>query len=327
MVDFYSLLKSTAAYGVFSGEKKQERIAHAYLIIHPDGENLLNYLKVFAKIIVSKTAEPSENERGVMLIENGVHPDVKVYPQNKDAVLTEDVSDIINESYIKPIESEKKIFLVNHAETMTPAAQNKLLKTLEEPPKNTVIILGATSEYPLLATVKSRVRKLVIPEFSSESLKAALINDCPDAEKLDTAIACGNGTVGKAVEYYKDEKLPILIDAVIDVIVNMRSSKDVLKFSRKLSALKVSATEILGIIKTVLRDMLAGKEEKSNLAVNAAALKRTESAEGYSTGAIVFALDKIAEAEKRLKFNASEETVLERVLFQILEGKYKWRKL
>lgn len=327
MTDFVSLLKSTAAYGVFSGEKKQGRIAHAYLIIHPDGENLSEYLKIFAKTVVSETEDASDEKRSSMLIEKGIHPDVKTYPRGKDVVLTEDVNDLINESFIKPIESDRKIFLVNRAETMPPAAQNKLLKTLEEPPKNTVIILGATSEYPLLATVKSRVRKLIIPEFSDDALFNALKNDCPDKEKLKTAIACGNGTVGKATANYADEKLPLILNAVCETITDMKSSKDVLFYSRKIAALKAELADVLSVMKAVLRDMLAAAEGRSDLALNAAALEKTKGAEGYTTGAIVFALDKIGDAEKRLKFNASEEIILERVLFQILEGKYKWRKL
>ena len=324
MADFLSLLKSTAAYGAFSGEVAKDRVAHAYLIVHPDDENLINYLKIFAKDIVK--ASSVDKERAESLIENGFHPDVKIYPAKKDVVLTEDVADLINESYIKPIESGKKVFIINRAETMNASAQNKLLKTLEEPPKNAVIILGATSEYPLLATVKSRVRKLIIPEFSESALKDALKDDCPDAEKLKTAIACGNGTVGKTLENYRDEKLPLVLAAVIDVIVNMQSSKDVLLFTGKIAALKVSALEFISVMKTVFADMLKAAEGKSDLVSDADALKKTEGAKGFTEGALVFAIDSINESEKRLKFNVSEGTVIERLLFSILEGKYKWRK-
>ena len=57
---------------------------------------------------------------------------------------------------------------------MNASAQNKLLKTLEEPPKNVHILLGATSEYPLLATLKSRVKKLEIPPFDNQTIYKAL---------------------------------------------------------------------------------------------------------------------------------------------------------
>ena len=51
------------------------------------------------------------------------------------------------------------------------AAQNKLLKTLGEAPKNVVILLGATNAYALLPAVRSRVKALEIPPFTAEEMK------------------------------------------------------------------------------------------------------------------------------------------------------------
>lgn len=327
MTDFYALLKKTAAFGVFSAEKREGRLAHAYLIVHPDGGNLLSYLKVFTKTALSASGNPDSGERACVLIENDAHPDVKIYPADRENILVEDVADIINESYIKPIESDKRIFIINRAETMNAAAQNKLLKTLEEPPKNTLIMLGATSEYPLLSTVKSRVRKLFIPEFTGEVLISALKKDCPDEERLKTAVSCGDGTVGKALKNYSDDKLREIIDVACEVITGMKSSKNVLEYSRKISALKCDYIEFFGVLKSLFKDMLVAAENRENLVINPAAYKKTANAEGFSEGAIIYALDKITDAENKLRFNAQEEIVSERLLFQILEGKYKWRKL
>lgn len=62
---------------------------------------------------------------------------------------------------------------------MTPAAQNKLLKTLEEPPANVHILMGATSEYGLLPTVLSRVRRLEIHPFPDRVLLSAMEGEFP----------------------------------------------------------------------------------------------------------------------------------------------------
>ncbi|MDY6367231.1 MAG: hypothetical protein SPL13_01775 [Clostridia bacterium] len=319
MIDFYSLVKTTKAFSSFNKETFGN-LSHAYLIVHPDGDNLLTYLKIFAKAAVKG------DERVDTLIDEGYHPDVKIYPVGRDNVLTEDVADLINESYVKPIESDKKIFIVNRAETMNQTAQNKLLKTLEEPPKNVTIFLGATSEYPLIATVKSRVRKIFIPEFDGAALFNALKEDCPDFEKLNTAIACGDGTVGKAYKNYHDEKLGETVDAACDMLVNMKSSKNVLEFSRKIVG-KYEINDFLNALKTILRDMLANIEGKPELIGSGVVFEKASAAEGFTEGAIIYAIEKIREAEERLKFNSSEDMVCEWLMFQILEGKYKWRKL
>lgn len=324
MVDFLSLLKSTNAYKMFTGEKESNRLSHAYLIVCPDQDSLLEYLKIFASIILCKDGNPCGECRTCRLIDKGF-PDLKIYPAG-ESVLTEDIIDLISESYIKPIETDKKIFIIDRAETMNASAQNKLLKTLEEPPKNVYIILGATSEYPLLQTVKSRVRKIEIPTFSDKTLKAVLKEDCPDLERLFEAVSCGDGTVSKAYKNYHDQDLNTNIETAIDMLINMKSSRNVLEYSTKISALKCDATEFISITEILLRDMLVGVSGEKELIVNPKAYERLKSAEGFNQGAIVYALDKINEARKRKKFNANDAMLIEWLLFQILEGKYKWRK-
>ena len=56
----------------------------------------------------------------------------------------------------KPILSDKKVCIIDNAETMTTEAQNCLLKTLEEPPEFATIILIGTNENAFLSTIKSR---------------------------------------------------------------------------------------------------------------------------------------------------------------------------
>lgn len=326
MVDFLSLLKDTTAFKVFLRDKRADKLSHAYLIVHPDADNLTEYLKAFVKVALCACGEPCGECRACRLIDNGAHPDVKFYPTEKDAVLTEDVVDLISESYIKPLESARRVFVVNKAETMLAAAQNKLLKTLEEPPKNVVIIMGATSEYPLLSTVKSRVKKLVIPEFSNGVLLDALIEEYPDRERLITAIACGDGTVGKAVKNYGDEQLASLVDIAVSVITEMKTSKNVLRYSRDIANAKCSAKDFLAVLKSILRDMLMDAEGKPELIKNPTVNGRVKGAEGFTEGAIIYAINGVSDAEQRLKYNAAEESTVERALFDLLEGKYKWRK-
>ena len=210
---------------------------------------------------------------------------------------------------------------------MNTQAQNKLLKTLEEPPKNVHILIGATSEFPLLSTLKSRVKKLEIPAFSKEQLFDALKEECPDNEKLLSAISCGDGTLGKAKALYSDENLSVAIDLAIDTIVNLKSSAQVLEYSIKISSLKLELTEFLSVLELLFRDLLVYKQGKQALVINKNALEVTRNAQGYNTGAIINALEKITESYKRKKFNQSGTMLIEWLLFQILEGKYKWQKL
>ena len=231
----------------------------------------------------------------------------------------------MNKVLLEYVNKNKKIFIINHAESMNASAQNKLLKTLEEPPKGVHIILGATGEYSLLPTVKSRVKKLEIPAFTDEKLFDALKGECTELDKLRSAIACGDGTVGKAMSLYGDESLKDVTDLALDVLINMSSSKDVLLYSTKLA--KVDFSEFLSVLELLLRDILVILQGKEELVSNKAHLSALKSASKFNTGSVLHALESITETAKRKKFNVNATMLTEWLLFQILEGKYKWQKL
>ena len=323
MVDLLRLLEGTSAYKTVKAEKDADALSHAYLILSADGQNLGEYLKLFAKLIAIDTSDA----RADSLIEQGIHPDVLTFPRNGDAVLKEDVLSIIEESFLKPIEGDRKLFLIVGGESMNPTSQNKLLKTLEEPPANVHILIGATSEYPLLTTLKSRVKKLAIPPFSEAELFDALKGECADSEKLAEAISCGDGTVGKALALYGDENLSQTVDVAVDTYVNMVSSRNVLEYSEKITGKSKDIKEFLSVLGLINRDYMLFINGEEDAVFNKKLLERVKSAKGFTAGAVVYAADKIVEAEKRISANGNPQAVLERLLFAILEGKHKWRKL
>lgn len=327
MIDLFSLVKQTGAYKTVRGELLSGRLSHAYLILTADGENLDEYLKIFARLMVCGKEHPCFNCRACRLIGENAFSDVVFYPKNGQSINSEDINSLIEESYLKPIEGDKKVFVLSQAQNMNASAQNKLLKTLEEPPEGVHIIIGATSEFPLLATVKSRVKKLEIPPYSADKLFSAMQQDYPDTAKLSSAIACGDGTVGRASALYADEGLKDLTDFCCDMICNMQSSKDVLKYSAKLTALKCEVSDFLSVTELMFRDLLTAKQGREDLVLDKQTYIRIKDAKGYCVGALVGALEKINQAQKRKKFNANSTMLIEWLLFQILEGKYKWQKL
>ncbi len=321
-----SLLRDTSVYKTVLGDKKADRISHAYLVLSQDKDNLLEYLKVLASLIVCEELEPCLKCRNCSLIASEKHADVLIVDKD-GAILAEDVNKIIEESFIRPIESDKKVFVICGAEKMNQSAQNKILKVLEEPPKNVHFILGATSEFALLPTVKSRTKKLNVPPFSKEKLFDELKGECDDHNRLLDAIRFGDGTVSKAKSLYFDEQFVLAIEFAKDMIVNMKSSSDVLEYSIKSQKLKCEIEDLLDVLEFLFRDMLVAGEKKESLVINAKAYEFTKTAKGFNSGAIAHALDKIAEARKRKKFNANPQMLIEWLMLQILEGKFKWQKL
>lgn len=326
MINPLSLIKNTPAYKSVLGDKKSSRLSHAYMIICRDKKFLKDYLKIFARLIACSGEEFCGTCRTCRLIGEETHPDVLFYPRGT-SVVTADIESIIEESFLKPVEADKKLFVITTGESMNVASQNKLLKTLEEPPKNVHILIGATNEFSFLPTIKSRVKKLEIQPFTANEILSVLKEEYGENSKLLSAVSCGDGTLGKAIELYADAEFEKITALALDVLLNMKSSKQVLEFSMKIAKENVDILEFLSVLEIALRDLLAVECGKEELVFNKELTEKLKGAQGFTKGALTYALGKITEASKRKKFNNNPTMLLDWLLFAILEGKHKWQKL
>ncbi len=326
MLNLLPLIKETSAFNGLLNDKKTARLSHAYLFIMPDEEFMGEILRIFASVIICDDAFNLSCRNSKLVLE-GLHPDVISYPKKKETVTAEEVSDLIENTFVKPFEGDKKIFLINNADKMNITAQNKLLKTLEEPPKNTYILLGAKNESSLLSTVKSRTKIFNLFTFDSKTLFEFLSKEYIDEDKLRKAISCGDGTIQNAIELYKDESLGDSLDFISDMLVNMKSSKDVLTYTVKFTNQEIELYKFLELLEIAFRDLLVYKNGQKNLVKNPAFLQEIKDIDGLKTGTIIDILERIIQAKERLDAQSKPEMVVEWLFFQILEVKYKWQKL
>jgi DNA polymerase-3 subunit delta' len=89
-------------------------------------------------------------------IKKGVHPDFRMVTPEDGMIRIEQVRDLIEFLSLKALEAQYKIIIIDEAERMNPAASNAFLKTLEEPPEGSLIILVTSLPDQLLDTVRSR---------------------------------------------------------------------------------------------------------------------------------------------------------------------------
>ncbi len=329
-MEHFSLLKQTVAYKLIENDKNSNSLCHAYLILSADRKYLRDSLKEFAKIIMSQNPVNlfgvSDDEKRIYdLIDGEIHPDVKIYP-DKGKITVADVDEIIEDSVIRPLEGDKKIFILCIDEEMTVGAQNKLLKTLEEPPQNVHILIGSTSEENILPTVKSRVKKTFLPVYTESQLIDELSKTKFDRVKLQYAASSSDGTLGDTERLYDDTELEKTYMLATEVILEMQKSSDVLKYSVKLMALKDRLNEFMDVLELLFKDMLLGLTAGEKYVKNTHAYQKTKNA-NYNEGAILGALAKIREAKKRKRQNANDVMVVDFMLLGILEEKIKWQRL
>lgn len=326
MTNYSELIKKSKAYNVIARDKKAGRLSHAYMVVSSDKKYLRDYLKIFAKLIMCEDSEFCGMCRECRLISEERLTDVVIYPRTQgDKITAEDVDYIVADSFVKPFECSKKIFVINDATDMNVSAQNKLLKTLEEPPANVYIIIGASSEHAVLPTIKSRVKTVEIAPFSPEQLYDALKFDYPDGLRLMRAVRASDGTYGNATQLYLDEQFTRSEELAKTVLEQLCSSRDTLKVMNIISSSKIDLSNLLNSLEVLFYDMMVYFSDQ-RLCQNSPNIDFFDKVVGFNRASCLYALDKISEAKRKVWFNGNDVMVIERLLLQILEGKYKWKK-
>jgi DNA polymerase-3 subunit delta' len=135
------------------------RVAHAYAFVGPPGSGRKRSALALAMALVAPEGGPAADR-----VARGVHPDVRLFeptpPENRPkgplAIRIDDVRALERLAALRPVEAPVKVFIVDEAERMTLATPQAFLKTLEEPPDRTVIVLILSQLRALPATVLSR---------------------------------------------------------------------------------------------------------------------------------------------------------------------------
>ena len=140
---------------VFSGP-----LSHAYIVSGPsrDSVNALADTLAAALLCEGASDKPCGTCRHCRKSVRGIHPDIITVdrPEGKQEIQVDRIREIRADAVIMPNEASRKVYVIRSADTMNTAAQNALLKSLEEPPESAAFILAAENPSLLLPTVRSR---------------------------------------------------------------------------------------------------------------------------------------------------------------------------
>lgn len=149
-----------------STAKDSERIPHACLICASSAEAALDKARELAsKAVCSGTGllKPCGACRDCRKVAAGIHPDVITLTRaaddkgrQKQNITVDQIRALSADAIVLPNEAKRKVYIIDGAETMNPAAQNAALKLLEEPPAAVVFLLCTVRPMQLLETVRSR---------------------------------------------------------------------------------------------------------------------------------------------------------------------------
>ncbi|HKW23793.1 MAG TPA: DNA polymerase III subunit delta', partial [Ktedonobacterales bacterium] len=157
-------------------------VSHAYLLTGPDQIGKTTLALTFAQLLQCSGRAPDDPEpcgtcSSCRKIAHGTHPDVSLLepPSGKQWYAVEQVRDLLHTAYLAPYEGRWRIFVLPNVEHMRAESVNALLKTLEEPPPNVVLLLTSAEPDQLLPTVISRCQMVPLHPLPPDEIARALV--------------------------------------------------------------------------------------------------------------------------------------------------------
>lgn len=178
-----------------------KNILHSYLFYGAEGIGKKIFAKEFAKMILCNGDDfhkPCNTCKACVEFDSDNNPDFFFIEPDGNSIKIDQIREMQKSVIEKPIESSKKVYIIDNCHLMTKEAQNCMLKTLEEPQEYVVIILIASNENSILPTVKSRCTKLYFKELSDSELFKYVGNGSDGILLENDLIKLCNGSIARA---------------------------------------------------------------------------------------------------------------------------------
>lgn len=252
------------------------RVSHAYLLTGEEKSGKRMIARTFTQALLceQRTAddEPCGRCASCIRVMNDAHPDVRTIAHEKPASIRvpEIMNQVVSDAYLMPYEAAHKVYIIPDAHLMTVEAQNKLLKTLEEPPAYARFLLLATHAEALLLTIRSRCIPLSVRALEDTVLTDFLMRTMDlSPYRAKNAARFARGNCGRAKALAKDESFELRTRYALQMMEQLGESAiyeihDRLKEIGEQSEDERSAREeLMGLIRLLIRDILVYKATQS----------------------------------------------------------------
>ena len=211
--DRFDLQPSPEAEAAFEDARLRGRLHHAWLLCGPEGVGKATFAYRAARRLLGAAPDPSRGILGARpddpvskLISAQSHPDLLVLERlvengkTKKSISVDQARDLPEFFSKSPSQAQARVAIIDAADDLNTNAANALLKILEEPPEHGVLLMVTHAPGRLLATIRSRCRRLAFPVWSTAALEQ-LVQDRSDidTEEAERIAGMAGGSPGVAL--------------------------------------------------------------------------------------------------------------------------------
>jgi len=358
---FSEIIGQDRALGSLRSALRRGALHHAYLFAGPEGVGKATAARVLAQAancdaLSSGGSDPSAGSDDLAIsagatgdacgqcppcrkVARGVHPDVFLLSEervmakagrwepksgrtpSKDIVVDQ-VRDLVDQRLsMKRFEGRRRFVVIDPADAMNPQAQNALLKTLEEPPDETTLVLVSSSPDALLPTIRSRCQRIAFAPLSSAVVEERLAADGRSPEEARLAAALAGGSLGRALSL-RDKALQARREAVEAAArLDPDDARAWLGFAKRYGEDRDLARDTCELLVVWLRDALV--EVASDGAAQLALIDLaplTQEASRLGATQLLRRSERVKQALAALRHNAAPVLTLERMLIGWFHG-------
>jgi DNA polymerase-3 subunit delta' len=308
---------------------KNDKVVHSYLFLGNEGIGKQRVALEFAKALNCTDSEVDRGEAcdhclSCKKIDRHLHPDVLVIEPEGQTLKVDQVRQMQRDLAYRPYEGKRRVCILAAADRMAPHMSNILLKTLEETPLHTVIVLLANHPRLLLPTILSRCQPVRFHSLPIPSVSQWLMDQKKlSREEAHLLASLSEGSPGKALEIQEGiRQIPregLLKDWVGSASL---SFEDLESLIESLPSQREALLLILEVAKTLLRDLIVVKMQKEGIPLIHSDLFREfeTAASRWSLPSLLRRMDVLHRTTLAIRGNANTPLALEAMMLSWAEG-------
>jgi DNA polymerase-3 subunit delta' len=317
------LLVRAITQPVPAGSGASGRLSHAYLFTGPAQVGKSTLARAFAQALLceQQTVAACASCRACRRIAQGRYPDVQFLAAEKNTIHIEQIRTLQSDAALSPLEGRYKVFIIREIERATLPAANALLKTLEEPPPQVILLLTSARRDLVLPTILSRCQIIGLRPVPLAQIQAALETRWGvETERAALLARLSAGRPGWAVSAHADPALWQARARCLDDLLALTTDGYIgrLAYAEALSRQTDTLERTLGQWATWWRDVMLIQRGQPDAIVNLdRRVQLTQQAGLYHPEQVEKALNDLIATLRRLKANVNARLALDVLLLRL----------